>query len=60
LAELTAAFEEIVPRLNREVIPRVQESDFRRKLAAFINLARPYNTARATEQSVQQEQGDNP
>jgi hypothetical protein len=60
LAELTAAFEEIVPRLEREAIPRVQEGDFRRKLAAFINLALSSDTARITEQSVQQEQVDNP
>lgn len=58
LAELTAAFEEIVPRLDREAIPRVQEGDFRRKLAAFINLAQSYGTARTTEQSVQHEQDD--
>ena len=52
--------EEIVPRLEREAVPRVQERDFRRKLAAFINLAKSYDTARTTEQTVQQEQGDNP
>ncbi|HZS87919.1 MAG TPA: hypothetical protein VFE42_10575 [Chloroflexota bacterium] len=37
--QLVAAFEEIVPRLEREAVPRVQESDFRRKLAAFRTLA---------------------
>lgn len=39
VAQLVEAFDEIAPRLEREAIPRVQESDFRRKLAAFIALA---------------------
>lgn len=38
LAALAAAFEEIVPRLERESV-RVDEDDFRRKFAAFTDLA---------------------
>jgi hypothetical protein len=38
LAQLTAAFEEIAPRLEAESL-RVDEADFRRKLTAFLELA---------------------
>lgn len=38
LPEPTAAFEEVVPRLERESL-RVDEADFRRKLEAFLALA---------------------
>lgn len=38
--ELTAAFEEILPRLEQESV-RADEEDFRRKFAAFVALARP-------------------
>ena len=40
VARLQVAFEEIVPRLEREALPRVQEADFRRKMTAFVTLAR--------------------
>jgi hypothetical protein len=38
VADLGAAFEEILPRLERESI-RADEADFRRKFAAFVRLA---------------------
>jgi hypothetical protein len=37
LAELARAFDEILPRLERESL-RIDEDDFRRKFAAFLNL----------------------
>jgi hypothetical protein len=37
MAALSAAFEEIVPRLERESL-RVDEADFRRKVEAFLRL----------------------
>jgi len=39
IADLTAAFEEIMPRLENEALLCVDEEDFRRKYAAFITLA---------------------
>ncbi len=39
VADLTAAFEEIVPRLETEALLRVDEEDFRRKFNAFMALA---------------------
>ncbi len=39
VADLTAAFEEIVPRLETEALLRVDEEDFRRKFSAFMALA---------------------
>lgn len=41
LADLSTAFAEIVPRLERESI-RVDEDDFRRKFAAFVALAEQF------------------
>ena len=49
LEQLEAAFEEIVPRLDREAIPRVQESDFRRKVTAFLALAEQHENTPTIE-----------
>lgn len=43
MAELRAAFEEILPRLETESL-RVDEADFRRKFEAFVQLARQYGS----------------
>ena len=50
VVDLVDAFEEIVPRLEREAMPRVQEGDFRRKLDAFLALAKQNELGPATEQ----------
>ena len=46
LAALAAGFAEILPRLERESL-RVDEADFRRKFAAFVDLARRHGDAAA-------------